>query len=304
VNRDLLQRVHAIEQQTILLSKTKDALQENVDKVQEEKSGLQLSLHQEEAQEADLKQRLLEKEGIIKELQNELEHAKKSSQILRDEITSRKEASQKEISELKEKVVSLEAQIMEKSSTNNELQQQLESSKKNLAKAEKLISKLKQSSLATPKSTPKVDDPLGQPVLLSDPAEQQMNPEVANGLQPPLKSESPSDDKNTAAELGIGDGQETKDGSGVLPIPGAGGENLDAAEDDGDHPLKEDGVDQSPDGTLSAKEIKDSGLGVGPAPPPGKAEGGLPDVVQGHGGQSGQDVREAAHLSDMSRNTL
>lgn len=47
---------------------------------------------------------------------------------------------------------------------------------------------------------------------------------------------------------------------GVLPVPGQRGDqqqNLDAAEDDGDRPLKEDfglGDDQSPDGALSHKD--------------------------------------------------
>jgi len=382
VNRDLLQRIHTIEQQAIVLSRSKEVLQENVNKVEDEKSSLQLSLHQEEAQEVDLKQRLQEKESIIKELQNTLERAKKSSETLRDELTSRKETSQKEISELKEKVVSLEAQVVEKTNTNEELQEQLESTKKSLDKAERIIEKLKISTPASAKSTPKVDDPLAQPVLLNDPAvpypdgwmdrgfskkarqvqlsndvpiglkgpishnspviifdpptakrskarfsvldqpkpdsiyfrhEQQMNPEVLQqpgaGSLSSLKSDKTSADKNNAAELGVepqnpGD---ARDGMGVLPIPGggAGGENLDAAEDDGDHPLKEDGNDQSPDGTLSAKERKDSGLGVGPAPPPGKGDGGMQDIIPGHGGQSGQDVREAAHLSELSpHNTL
>lgn len=62
-----------------------------------------------------------------------------------------------------------------------------------------------------------------------------------------------------------GGGEDFGPQPGVLPVPGHRAEqpvhaeqNLDAAEDDGDRPLKDDfGVqdDQSPDGALSQKEV-------------------------------------------------
>lgn len=128
-----------------------------------------------------------------------------------------------------------------------------------------------------------------------------MGPDAADTspLKPPDKHETGvipapvvGEDENNGGEGGVA-------GAGVLPLPGGAG-NLDAAEDDGDHHLKELTDDQSPDGVLSAKEL----VGVGPAPPGGGKEAG-----EGAGGgeiahQSGQDIREAAHLGEMSHNTL
>lgn len=119
-----------------------------------------------------------------------------------------------------------------------------------------------------------------------------MNPDAAAGPALP----APSKDKELEKENG--GGEVNNEGVGVLPIPGGnsdnGGGNLDAAEDDRDHPIKEEGAqqdDQSPDGALSPKEIKESHIpGVGPAPPHAK------DVLP----QSGQDNREAAHLQDLN----
>jgi hypothetical protein len=111
-----------------------------------------------------------------------------------------------------------------------------------------------------------------------------MNPEAEAGPPPPLK-------KDKELENGGGGGEVNVDGIGVLPVPG--GPNLDAAEDDGDRGVKEEGArmdDQSPDGALSPKEIKDSNPALLPPPP------ALKDPSPG---QSGQDHREAAHLNSI-----
>ena len=112
-------------------------------------------------------------------------------------------------------------------------------------------------------------------------------------MNPELSPQHPPPPKDKDLENGGGGGEVNVDGAAVLAMPGA---NLDAAEDDGDHGMKEEGAqqdDQSPDGALSPKEIKDSNLvGVGPAPPAQKLQEPSP-------GQSGQDNREAAHLNSI-----
>lgn len=134
-------------------------------------------------------------------------------------------------------------------------------------------------------------------------AEQQMGPD--NGAASPVKSLDKSQPENNGAvPAPIGeDDNGGEQGAGVLPIPGGGPGNLDAAEDDGDHPLKEPQDDQSPDGVLSAKELV--GVGVGPAPPAqnnnNKHENEQHEGVPNH--HSGQDIREAAHLgADVNHN--
>lgn len=100
--------------------------------------------------------------------------------------------------------------------------------------------------------------------------------------------------------LNIGSGEV---GMGVLPIPGQQQPqllqrqgNLDAQEDDGDRPLKDELIqqdDQSPDGDLPHKDQKEN-TGVGPAPVLLKDQNGHRNTVGGLSGQ--QEEREAAHL--------
>ena len=78
-----------------------------------------------------------------------------------------------EISDLKEKVVSLEAQVVEKKNLNDELARSLAQSKKALEEAERTIDKWKSgngvsSSTITNVKASKNEDL--EPVLLSDPA--------------------------------------------------------------------------------------------------------------------------------------
>lgn len=84
-------------------------------------------------------------------------------------------------------------------------------------------------------------------------------PDVASAGAPPLKQPESQHDK-PQSHLEGGE-QIDPQPMGVLPIPGqqqAHPPNLDAAEDDGDRPLRDDfgqQDDQSPDGALSQKEM-------------------------------------------------
>lgn len=93
-------------------------------------------------------------------------------------------------------------------------------------------------------------------------------------------------------------------GMGVLPIPGQPQQsilqqpaNLDAQEDDGDRPLKDELIqqdDQSPDGDLPPhKEPKDNVPGVVPVPQLLKDQ---LNQRNNAGGSGQQEEREAAHL--------
>src|SRR5438874_1138856 len=94
--------------------------------------------------------------------------------LSQDALEAKISSKENEIDDLKEKVVNLEAQIVEKTNSNDQLTKELASSKKALEAAEKLIDQLKSTNTGSSSSTTatkvssKVDD--SEPVLLSDPA--------------------------------------------------------------------------------------------------------------------------------------
>lgn len=126
-------------------------------------------------------------------------------------------------------------------------------------------------------------------------------------MKPPEVVASPpgisSDKLPKPNEVPTNNGGSGEIGVGVLPIPGQPQQpapqqgNLDAQEDDGDRPLKDELIqqdDQSPDGDLQHKEPKDNGQGVVPVPILLKNQANPRNNAGGLSGQ--QEEREAAHL--------
>ncbi|CAL8140648.1 unnamed protein product [Orchesella dallaii] len=296
LNHDLTLKIHSLEQQIISLSKTNDALQSNLEKVEEIKEKVELNLQKEQISEQQAKEESSQKDSAMKSLKNDLENAKQEAVNCKDEVNQvnlKHEKKEQEISELKENVVSLQAQIVEKDNKIARVEKDLEDFKQQLPKG------ISSGSIPTSAKPMKEVDKAGivddQPVLLLDQAEKEMKP-VEGVVSPPGISpeQQPKHDKDRVANVGAEQGVMS-----VLAIPGEQQillqqSNLDAQEDDGDRPLKDELIqqdDQSPDGDLLHKDPMEN-QGVVPAPALMKGQGN-----RKNGGLSAQqEEREAAHL--------
>jgi len=298
VNHDLTLKIHSLEQQIISLSKTNDALQSNLEKVEEIREKVEVNLQKELISEQQAKEDVSQKEVTIKSLQNDLENAKQEASNCKEEnnaASSKFEKKEQEVSNLKEQVTSLQAQMVEKDNKIGRIEKELEEIKKQQAKAAS-SSTAKSAKLNENAPVDKPGTLDEQPVLLLDPAEKEMKPAESVASPPGVsldKQPNKQNDQGGSGEVGVG----------VLPVPGQPPQqaaqqqgNLDAQEDDGDRPLKDDLIqqdDQSPDGDLPHKGQKDN-AGVGPAPLIVKEQGNQRNNAGGLSGQ--QEEREAAHL--------
>jgi len=301
LNHDLTLKIHSLEQQIISLSKTNDALQSNLEKVEEIREKVEVNLQKEQLSEQQAKEDASQKEITIKSLTNDLENARQEASNCKDEnnlSNSKLEKKDQEISNLKEKVTSLQAQIVEKDNKIGRIEKDLDELRKQQAKSSSSTAK---STSAKINGNGPVDKPGTideQPVLLVDPAEKEMKPAESVASPPGV---SPDKQSNKQGDQG-GNAGSSEMGVGVLPVPGQPQQqvlqqqgNLDAQEDDGDRPLKDDLVqqdDQSPDGDLPHKEKEN--MGVVPAPSMVKEQGNQRNNAGGLSGQ--QEEREAAHL--------
>ncbi|CAG7834168.1 unnamed protein product [Allacma fusca] len=178
LNRDLSIKLHSLEQQVITFSRANDGLSSNLEKAQDEKTNLQNSLIKEEAEEKASRDLVSQKDKLIKDLQNDLENTKQEAQNCLHESSSQDnklQLKEKEITELKEKVVSLEAQVVEKTSQNEKIEMELSDAKDKIENLQKLASN--KPTAASSKSTaasvgakPVVSPDEQQAVLINDPA--------------------------------------------------------------------------------------------------------------------------------------
>jgi len=174
LNHDLTLKIHSLEQQIISLSKTNDALQSNLEKVEEIREKAELNFQKEQISEQQVKEESSQKDAVIKSLKNDLENARQEAVNCKDEVNlvnSKLEKEDQEISKLKEKVVSLQAQIVEKDNKIGRVEKDLEGLKKQVEKT--ILSGPKSTSAKPMVGNIGVDKPGtldDQPVLLLDQA--------------------------------------------------------------------------------------------------------------------------------------
>jgi len=330
INQDLIAKVHNLEERIIAISKTNDALQANLEKVEEIKEKVEGNLKKEQRIDEQAKEEITRKDNEIDSLKNELENSKQAAQNCRDELTAAESQTQlknKERSELKTKIVSLEAQLVEKSNSLSRVEKELQlqqqrgvnfssSTPKSISLGAKVmpapaieIAQQQHDILPVLMSDPAVPYPKGWmeprgsvslvknvvvkaegdsgikrnrsmgPVIIFDPPNRTRKKARFSVLDPPKNEmnagggggpfkQAESLQRPFQQEENAHGGEDFGPHAGVLPAPGHRDrgdqqqqqhkmDNLDAAEDDGDHQMKDDfgdQADQSPDGALSHKD--------------------------------------------------